>query len=161
MEKRVVIMSGLPGSGKTTWIKQQRGSKVIVSADDYFMTEGGEYNFDPRQLPQAHQRCFKTFITVLLDEYVESTIYVDNTNLKAWEISPYYLAAEAFGYKPEIAVVHCNVESCIARNIHGVPGGTIVRMAKNADSLLERPAFSPWWKVTFVQTDDIHESEVE
>jgi predicted kinase len=44
MSGQVIVMRGLPGSGKTTHWKKFYPTASAVSSDDFFM-EYGEYNF--------------------------------------------------------------------------------------------------------------------
>lgn len=87
---RVTILSGIPGSGKSTWVANQiKGGNLqgftikpyfelfagnslsgslasvgVVSADRYFMRDG-EYKFDPNELSKAHGNCLLGFIHLL------------------------------------------------------------------------------------------------
>ena len=63
-----------------------------------------------------------------------------NTNISAYEISPYYLAAEAYGYDVKILKFPCSVEVAKERNIHKVPDHVIEHMARD----IEKP-LPPWW----------------
>jgi len=51
IKRKCVIMRGLPGSGKSYLAKKiasewKDGESVVLSTDDYFMNEKGEYVFD-------------------------------------------------------------------------------------------------------------------
>lgn len=57
---KIVIMSGISGSGKNTYIKNRFGSSgnvVVCSADDFFETATG-YQFDMSKLSDAHSSMF-------------------------------------------------------------------------------------------------------
>jgi predicted kinase len=124
--KTVIIMRGLPGSGKSTAIKSVKVDKVICSADNFFMVDG-EYRFDPSKLPQAHQACLRDFMSSINAQ--ASTIIVDNTNIRLWEYSTYSALAEAYGYKVIlIEMANKDVPLCAERNTHGVPRDAIQRM---------------------------------
>ncbi len=125
-KKHVIVMSGVSGSGKTSYAKNLAlGAKnagalaAIVSADDYFMVRDPEnygvvklpvqYKFDASKLSEAHAICFRLFMSHLQSgeayrpsESITRLIVVDNTNLSAHEIAPYMLAAAAYGYEAEI-----------------------------------------------------------
>jgi predicted kinase len=141
----VSILSGLAGSGKSTYIKAW-GVAVVCSADAYFMSDG-EYRFDVSKLSQAHGACFKSFIEALQAKV--SHVVVDNTNTTAEEIAPYMLGASAFGYDSEIVTLTCPkrmswedyIAACAARNTHGVPLAGIKAMA---DRIANR-RLPPWW----------------
>jgi len=143
--KKVTIMRGIPGSGKSTWIENNCCSDptYAVSADDYFTDiETGEYRFDSTKLPLAHNVCLQRFLA-LLNSGVTS-IVVDNTNVRTFEIAPYYRLAEIFGYEVEVIWLVCDPSVAVARSIHGVPENLVRSMAVSFDPL---PA---WWNVRIV-----------
>lgn len=139
----VIIMSGLPGSGKSTFAKamQDKHGHVIVSADHYFERDG-EYKFDPSKLSEAHQECFRMFVSAL---HSGKDVIVDNTNLSAWEVSPYMMYAEAYNHDVKIVRVGKGVlyEKMLKRQAHGVPEVTFWYMVRS----WENPDFLPWWRV--------------
>lgn len=130
----VRILSGLPGSGKSTIAVQmaknfehETGERaVVVSTDHFFLDVDGVYTFDPTKIADAHVDCFRRFhAAVNQDDGVVGLVVVDNTNLTAWEISPYRLAAQAArggGCSViDIVRVACDAEVAFARQTHGVP----------------------------------------
>lgn len=130
----VIIMRGLPGSGKTTWVRDNApGDAIIVSADTYFM-QNGRYQFDPSKIAEAHNDCLRRFVAAL-QERTSPTIVVDNTNLRVTEIAPYYRLAEAFGYTPIVVWVHQHPDACANRNIHNVPRDAILKMMTATEAL--------------------------
>eukprot|EP01052_Picozoa_sp_SAG31_P018538 SAG31_NODE_1317_length_8836_cov_3.151311_3_plen_202_part_00 len=58
-KKTVVVMRGLPGSGKTYVTEMiQKDVGAVCSADVYFQQEsGGEYSFDVAKIRDAHRYC--------------------------------------------------------------------------------------------------------
>ncbi len=147
---RVVIMSGLPGCGKSTMARKMVDDErsmnrtvVVLSADDYHMVDG-EYKFDPRKAGEAHKYCLSNFAHLLFGINQPSLIIVDNTNTTAHEISPYYRVAEALGWDVSITRIHADPLECYKRTIHAVPIATIMSMYRN---LLTDP-LPPYWKAT-------------
>lgn len=143
---KVIIMRGIPGSGKSTVGAGLAGAGIKVSADDFFMVNG-EYQFNPAQISAAHADCFRRFLACLA--HGVDTVVVDNTNLATWECSPYVLAANAFGYEVEIVNVKCDAAVAYARQTHGVPAMAHARMA----ATLASEQLLPWWKQTDVTTE--------
>lgn len=124
MKPMVKILSGVSGSGKSTWA-QDKG--VVFSADHFFLQEG-VYRFDPSKLQEAHEACLHDFVCEVQGmEPLEgdADIIVDNTNTTVEEIAPYYAVARAFGYQVELITFHIEWEIAAQRNQHGVPDGAI------------------------------------
>ena len=141
--RNVVIMRGLPGSGKSTVAKKLAATvegAVIVSADDGLMV-GGQYQFDVTKLGAAHGACQAAFKTALA--FNKPLVIVDNTNTTPQEIQRYMDMAQNFGYEAVVMVVPCDVDTSAARNTHGVPREAIERMASRMASIPLDPA----WKV--------------
>jgi len=148
---QVYILRGIPGAGKSTWAKHHaQGEYVIVSADHFFMKRG-EYQFDPRFLPQAHQGCFRAFVDHAGAEFTDrlDEIYVDNTNINAWECSPYVLGGESYGWNVTLVHVHIDPAVAFARGTHGVPERVVYGMAEATKNV----SLPPWWKQVHLKWD--------
>lgn len=118
--KRVLIMRGLPGSGKTTFAKNCGGTFMnTCSADSFFEWPDGRYVFDKDKLTKAHDACWQKFIGLV--EKSEDLIIVDNTNIQLKEFSKYIKKAESNGYAVVVFRMVANVDQCIARGLHKVP----------------------------------------
>ena len=90
-QKVVVIMRGVPGSGKSFLAKQLEGDGVVLSTDDYFINCHGQYMFDRGRLPEAHEWNQKR-----ADQHLKTgtnPVIIDNTNLEVWELQPYVVMA--------------------------------------------------------------------
>lgn len=121
----VIIMSGIPGSGKSTYAREHFPHANILSADDFFV-RNGIYTFDPKLLKDAHEFCLRRFAW---DSQVQDqTLIVDNTNTTALEICPYAALALAYGHELKIITLKCDVETAFKRNKHNVPLESIQRM---------------------------------
>jgi len=131
----VVIMRGLPGSGKSTRVKHLvasfRDKSCICSADDFFVRRG-KYQFDPRQLGRAHQACLTRFVNAL--SHGVKLVIVDNTNTQRWEYSNYVKIAKLAGAAVRIEELACPSEQAAlaanAHNVHGVPQHASLAMFK-------------------------------
>ena len=150
--KKLILMRGLPGSGKSTYARSRAlstmsegsPSVVVCSTDDQFLNEKGEYVFDPTLLGVNHQanqlkvlRCMIAGVKVVI---------VDNTNTTHKEMKPYKDMAVTHGYEVEEILVGREqlfpgmdgsphafadyIDLCTRRNIHKVPREAILKMAR-------------------------------
>lgn len=118
---KCIIVRGLPGSGKSTWIKNNFGGSlpVICSADHYFTVEG-EYKYDHAKIGEAQEACFANFFAAL--EAKSPLIITDNVMHKLWHVSPYKTLAEYKGYDVKIVHIYCqDPGQAWSRNVHSVP----------------------------------------
>jgi len=106
MEKILYIVRGIPGSGKSTFAKTLGGQHY--EADMYFISEDGEYQFDFSKIKDAHQWCQGMVQSDMILEYPK--IVVSNTSTQEWEMVPYFVLAEKYGY---------DVFTVIVENRHG------------------------------------------
>ncbi|MCD4776009.1 MAG: ATP-binding protein [Candidatus Aegiribacteria sp.] len=148
---KIYIMRGLPGAGKSTWAQENHPGAHVCSADSFFVDDDGVYRFDGTLISEAHASCLRQFAKILasMEESVENSpevVVVDNTAIRAWEISPYYNLARAYGHDVRIVHVKCDTETAHSRNIHGVP---LERVEKMNDGLACE-ALPPFWTVETV-----------
>jgi adenylate kinase family enzyme len=63
--KTLILMRGLPGSGKSTKAKILAGEKGLVfSTDDFFMV-GDKYVFDPQMIGEYHERNYERTVVAI------------------------------------------------------------------------------------------------
>lgn len=111
----LVLIRGLPGSGKTT-LAQSMAGYIHFEADqffDYFWVGG----FDPKRLKHAHAWCLKSTMDALAEG---RHVVVSNTFTQHWEMKPY------------LAIVDASVSIIVARgefdSVHDIPEATIQKM---------------------------------
>lgn len=141
--KYVLIVRGIPGSGKSSYASSLVDKKsrlhstngVVVSADNYFIRPDGKYDFNYRLISSAHKYCFSEFMKNINNGV--KLIVVDNTNIKHDHYKNYVIAAKEHGYMVktkvlgEPAIINKDesfVKICAERNSHGVPIETIRKM---------------------------------
>lgn len=134
---KVIIMRGLPGSGKSTWIANNVPGALVCSADE-FMVQDGVYVWDPSKLHAAHSKCQDKYMLALQGRM--PLVVVDNTNLRPRDMEYYVVLAENMGYDIEIRTIHCDPAVAAARNIHGVPPERYVALVDR----LKRPLHPHW-----------------
>lgn len=119
----LVIIRGVPGSGKTTMAKNSYSDHFLVEADMFFTDSNGEYTFDPSKIKQAHSWCQGVVRASLA---AGKNTVVANTFVKKWELAPYLRMHQA----PVIVVAQGGYTS-----LHGVPDEAVARMKDNFETL--------------------------
>jgi predicted kinase len=127
--KKLYIVRGLPGSGKSTFAEALVGHDFLVcEADKYFIIDG-EYKFDGTKIKQAHEWCRNRVETYMKDSLVNDQFYreiaVSNTFTQEWEMESYYKLAEQYGYMVFSIIVE-NRHGGV--NEHGVPADKLEQM---------------------------------
>lgn len=111
----LVLLRGLPGSGKTTVAKLFEEAPHF-EADMYFTAPDGSYEFDVTLIKNAHAWCRHKTMEAMKDGH--AVVVVSNTFTQEWEMEAYYLLAEELDYR----VISMIVENRHGgKNIHGVP----------------------------------------
>ena len=83
--KTLILVRGLPGSGKSTFAKLLEGKHIET---DMFFITNGEYKFDVSKLKEAHSWCQSMVGSWMSDS--EELIVISNTFTQEWEMTPYY-----------------------------------------------------------------------
>jgi len=137
--RKVIIMRGIPGAGKSTHANDNYPNAAVVSADDYHMIDS-EYRFNQVNVKVAHDDCLRRFVELL--QGTKRDIIVDNTNIQAWEIAVYYRLAELYKAHVEIVRVEVNPYVAARRSVHKVPLKVVLRMS----TALRNEHLPPWWR---------------
>ncbi|ULG01489.1 ATPase AAA [Aeromonas phage phiA019] len=122
--KSLILVRGVSGSGKSTFVKNIVHHQYFVETDMYFIDDNGNYNFDASKLKQAHDWCrFQVEETMKDDD----DVIVSNTFTTEWEMKPYLDLAEKYGYTVFTVIIenrHGN------KDIHNVPIETRQKQAE-------------------------------
>jgi len=111
----LILVRGVSGSGKST-IAPMFENAVLVSTDDFFLDEYGEYIFDANSLVINHQFCQLAVRMMMQDD--EKLIVVHNTFTADWEMDAYFDLAKEHGYAVHTIIVENRHGS---KNVHDVP----------------------------------------
>jgi predicted kinase len=138
----LIILRGLPGAGKSSWIRERFlnvtpfglapenfDGPVTVSADHYFTDLNGNYRFDVTKLGPAHAAAQCNLVKAL--KAGKTLVIVDNTHTTKWEYALAYELGRAFGYDTNVVSLFdggCTDVELFERNTHGVPLETIQAM---------------------------------
>lgn len=124
-ENKLIIIRGLPGSGKSTKAKE------IVCCDDTETTKhyeadmfhiiNGEYCFNVKNIKDAHKWC-QASTAYWLNR--GCTVVVSNTFTTIKEMEPYFEMAKQYGAYIEVIEMKENYG-----NVHNVPEDVLQKMA--------------------------------
>ncbi|XP_033504401.2 uncharacterized protein ylpm1 isoform X3 [Epinephelus lanceolatus] len=154
-ERIVIIMRGLPGSGKSHVAKLIRDKEVdcggapprVLVLDDYFMTEVEktekdpdtgkrvktkvlEYEYEPEMEDTYRSSMLKTFKKTLDDGFFPFII-LDTINDRVKHFDQFWSAAKTKGFEVYLAEITADTQTCAKRNVHGRTQKDITRMANN------------------------------
>jgi len=120
MKKVLIIVRGIPGSGKTSFASFL--GRAICCADDYYIHDG-EYKWVAEDIGTAHAWCQRK-CRRFMKKQIE-TVIVANTSTTEREMQPYMDLARQFGYMVYSIIVenrHGNA------SVHSVPEATLDKM---------------------------------
>ncbi|XP_026174613.1 YLP motif-containing protein 1 isoform X2 [Mastacembelus armatus] len=154
-ERIVIIMRGLPGSGKSHVAKLIRDKEVdcggapprVLVLDDYFMTEVEkvekdpdtgkrvktkvlEYEYEPEMEDTYRNSMLKTFKKTLDDGFFPFII-LDTINDRVKHFDQFWSAAKTKGFEVYLAEITADIQTCAKRNVHGRTLKDIMKMSNN------------------------------
>lgn len=126
-QKSLIILRGLPGSGKTSLahLLAEEGKYPVFSVDDYFTNEKGEYRFEFDKNHLAYKQCEENVKVAMKSS--AGKIILHNVFSIEWEIEPYFKLASEFNYTVFVATVenrHGN------KNTHDISDEQLAKMAE-------------------------------
>lgn len=99
----VIILRGVPGSGKSTFARKLTTQENICEADEFMVNKDGEYDFNPKRLGYCHDQCYEKFKRLLI--LGTPTVINANTNTTTKEFKAYVKLAESMGYKVTFLII--------------------------------------------------------
>lgn len=116
----LVLIRGLPGSGKSTMARGAMFDGFEHYEADMFFERAGEYRYDASKIKEAHEWCRWKTINALASG---KSVVVSNTFTRRVEMEPYFEIAKAFGVEPNVMEATGNWT-----NVHGVPAEVVDKM---------------------------------
>jgi len=130
--KRLILMRGLPGSGKSTKAKAIPHARVM-STDDYWIRPDGKYDWNAKLIFDAHRWNQRRVEESM--QFWYPTIVVDNTNIRIAHMLPYYDLAREYSYEVDLMWSDTSwawdPEECMKRCTHNVPLESIKKMLED------------------------------
>ena len=119
----LVLIRGLPGSGKSTMAQEMVANGFVHFEADMYFTVDGVYAYDSARIQDAHAWCQRMTRQALQEG---RRVVVSNTFTRLQELKPYQ------GMVNEIRVVEARGRW---QNTHGVPAEMVERMAQRWERL--------------------------
>jgi predicted kinase len=133
MEKQLIVLMGLAGSGKSTYVDMfLRNDHQVLCADDVRLALGSSYNLKTEPV-----------VYMILDVHCRALmirglpIVIDATSCQEYVVKKYKNLADEYGYK--ITGVHIDTPCylCIERRDGIIPATKIRDQESDLDNLLE------------------------
>jgi predicted kinase len=148
----LILLMGIPGSGKTTVRSLFKIGWHIGSSDDLIPTDkSGIRDYSPNNLRTSWHQVWQDFAKNLQQK---NNIILDNTFINGQERSAICNIAKGLGYFTVCIWINTPLEKCQENNLtrfHSVPPGIITKKSKG----LQKPGYQEGWHllVTLVDKD--------
>lgn len=135
----VWIMVGLPGSGKTTYIKEKLPKEIIIISQDYIRQELGIMKDDKHKAIGSSDQ--EKEITKICLERIDKAIkerknfVIDNTNIKVGRVQNYYDKLKRAGANIKIIIIDTPKDICKKRREECIPEKIIDDMQLGIDKV--------------------------
>jgi predicted kinase len=125
---QVILLVGLPGSGKTTYLKRRGWNALSSDAVRQLLLDD-----ETDQSQQVRVFAAMRYLLAARLRIGMKQTYIDATNLTPWERRPYLKLAAQYGYEARAILFDVPLEVCIRRNAkrhRRVPDDVMERMAR-------------------------------
>ena len=143
---RIVVLVGLPGCGKSTWLARNGGGGLSSDAIRKLLA-------DDETDQSLNDRVFETlrYLLVRRIEGKRPVTYIDATNLAPWERLPYVAIGVSYGCEVEAVFFDVPLDLCRARNLKRNRVVPDEAMAKMAAKLVPPTSDEGFRKITVIR----------
>lgn len=138
---KLMVMIGIPGSGKSTWVSKNQNEAAIISPDQYLM-EHYNYEWSIENASEAWAHSYQRYARLLK---MESDVIWDATFTRMIDRSAVLNIAIGFGLHCTAVYLDTPLETCLERNEYRnrppVPLNTILHMSKGIQLPTEEEGF--------------------
>ncbi len=123
----LIILRGLPGSGKSSLAKVLSEDRWPVYSIDSYFTDPvtGEYKFQFDKNHLAYKNCESQTEQAMANKIEK--IFIDNAFTLEWEMEPYFKLASRYNYTVYVMTVENRHKG---KNIHHINEAQIMKMAE-------------------------------
>ena len=153
-KNKVIILRGLPGSGKSTFIRNYIEDMSLIPKHYGISCFKHHFNGIPGNLPMSYSKSFYDFIDYVNNK--KEYIFVDNPNIQKWEMENYIYFARLSGYDIEIYHIDCPdrryLEYFRNRSSYDVSKNTMLSMYNRWDEF-DIPNITETLLVPYIEVD--------
>lgn len=128
MQGNLILLRGLPGSGKTTLatLLSENDKYPFFSVDDFFTNrENGEYKFAFDKNHLAYKQCEQNTLAKMKEG--AEKIFVHNTFTLEWEMQPYFEMASANNFRVFVVTMENRHKGA---SVHDISNEQLKKMAE-------------------------------
>ena len=108
---KVKILIGLPASGKTTWIKENRQDELVINCDSIRMMLQNTHNKYEAFVAQDESIVWNTFCDLIGNIWnSRKDIIIDNPNCNKRLLDQLLIRLHGLGYKEEFIVIDTQLQ---------------------------------------------------
>ena len=124
----LVIVRGLPGSGKTYLAQQDYPGHLLLEGDQYYMTDTNKYEFGEGMLKSSSEYV-KMMLATALSTGIKSVV-ITTTSPDGKRALEYASIAKGFGHKTKFVWIDFE-NGNTNQNRHGLPASVIEKMKED------------------------------